>query len=183
MLFLTRKGVQVGRYRTAGEVQEALDAVVARNAERVAGGCDAHRVPTPLDELIRGEVERGVDVDGGGGGAEVCVERQEVFRALLGYFFADGVHPLDVVRRVYAVAKAVAPDLIGDMSLEDLAVLCGDGGRATVSARIKRVYNRYIEESGGRGVQAHFQKSATTVRRYAEAQKGNRNRRKGKRKF
>lgn len=172
----------MSKYQSAAEVQEALDAVIAKNAHRVAGGCDAHRVHTPMDALIASEVESGLDTEGVRECDDAMINRQEIFRTLLNYFFADGINPLDVIRRVYAVAKAVAPDLIADMSLEDLAVLCADGGRATPSARIKRVYNRYIEERGGGVRHAHFQKSPTTVKKYAKAQAGNNNRKKNQRK-
>lgn len=80
------------------------------------------------------------------------------------------------------MVKAVRPQLLGDMSLEDISLLCGDGGRATVSARIGRIYNGYIEERGGGKVKASFQKSATACGKYAEAAKGNNNRRKGMKK-
>lgn len=159
------------KYETTEDVQAAMDAVLYRNREAIASGCHAHVGHSPLDELIRREE--------GDAGEERMVQRQEIFRGLLGYFFADGPEPLDVLRRVYAVVKAVAPDHIGDMSLEDLAVLCGDGGRATTSARIKRIYNRYIEEAGGRSVSAPFQKSAETVGKYQAAQRGNHNRKQG----
>src|SRR6266478_5009345 len=68
-------------------------------------------------------------------------ERLKAIRGLLDYIFADGPHPLAVIRRVYGIVKAVRPQCIIGMSLADLAVLCDDGrgrssdGRATQSAR------------------------------------------------
>ena len=164
------------KFGSAAEIAAQFDAVLHKNADRVAGGCDAHRVHTPLDALIAQEVEAGIDPEGEKECDQSHIIRQEIFRALMGYFFADGCHPLDVQRRVYAVAKAVDPGLIMDMSLEDLAALCLDGGRATTSARIKRIYNKFIEKNGGGKVNAHFQKSPETVKKYAKAQQGNHNR-------
>jgi hypothetical protein len=63
------------------------------------------------------------------------------------------------------------------MSLDDIAVLCGDAGKATVSARIKRVFNRKLEAQGMLGCFAHFQKSPEAVEKYRAAQRGNTNRR------
>ena len=160
-------------FETAAEVSARLDAVIYKNADALQGGFQAHHGHTPLDDLI--EKEEGVNPTN----EEV---RQEAFHKLLNYFFADGAHPLDVVRRVYATVKALRPDLIGDMSLEDLAVLSGDGGRATTSARIRRIYNKLIEDHDGGKVSAWFQKSESTVEKYRQAQQGNSNRKSGARK-
>lgn len=81
---------------------------------------------------------------------------------------------------VYSMAKALRPELIGGMSLEDMAVLCGDGGgRATAQARTKRVFSDEVTAAGFRASQVHFQKSASVVVKYRAAQQGNHNRRDG----
>lgn len=78
---------------------------------------------------------------------------------------------------VFAMAKAYHPHLIAGMSLEDIATLCGDGGgRATPSDRGKRLHNRRVEAAGAKATHVHYQKSASTVKKYSKAQKGNRNR-------
>ena len=108
---------------------------------------------------------------------EIYRVRCEAYVWLLDFFFADGPNPLEVVRRVLATVKAIKPELLGDMSCADLAVLCDDSGRATVSARVKRVYTRFLAGHGARVTKARFQKSEAAVERYREAQKGNKNRR------
>lgn len=111
----------------------------------------------------------------------VLAGRLQGWRAFIHLLTSDGMHPLLVVRNFYAAIKATRPELLHDMSMEDIAVLCGDGGRATVSARIKRVYNKRLAEVGDNG-RAPCQKSGAASLVYASAQKRNRNRREGARK-
>lgn len=129
---------------------------------------------TPLDALLANESADDEDL-----AAARNEGRNEAMGKLLEYFFSEGPEPLALLRRMYAVAKAVRPHLLADMSLEDIALLSGDGGRATVSARIGRVYNLFIEQRGGGKVKAAFQKSATACGKYSEVQKGNKNRKIG----
>lgn len=102
--------------------------------------------------------------------------------ALLDLLLEAGPRWQATVQMAYALAKALSPELIAGMSLEDIAVLGGDGGgRATPSARIKRVYSRRVEAAGLSATFLHFQKSATTVAKYSIAQQGNQNRRRRRR--
>lgn len=157
----------------AADLAEALDAVIHRYQGE--GIVHAAAARSPLEELIAKE-------DAGAGNADWEWQvRCETFNRLLAWFYADGRHPLQVLRRVYGVTKALAPQLLGDMPLDDLALLCGDGGKATVSARIRRIYNHLLEKSGQRNVQAFFQKNARTLAKYSLAQRGNRNRARDKR--
>jgi hypothetical protein len=158
---------------TAGEQEQKMDAVVRKYAESLWAS-DQDGGHTPLDALMAKE-EMGTR-----GSAmteeEVYRVRCEAYVWLLDFFFADGPNPLCVIRRVLSLVKAIKPELIGDMSCEDVAVLCDDTGRATVSARIKRIYTRFLEGHGAKVTKARFQKSDDAVRRYRAAQKGNRNR-------
>jgi hypothetical protein len=164
------------------EMRERIDGVLYK-AGVTAGGLAAS-CHTPLDALIEKEdaEDDGSDHAKADARAVEALIRRDAFSGLMGYFFAEGPEPLALIRRVYAVAKATRPDLLGDMSLQDLALLCGDGGRATVSARIERIYNKFIEERGGGKVKAAFQKSETACSKYREVQRGNDNRKRGKRK-
>jgi hypothetical protein len=81
----------------------------------------------------------------------------------------------------YGLAKALRPDLLGGMSLADIAVLCGDKGRATPQARIKRQVTDLMAEFFGRPQRVHFQKGVGASRACAAAQAGNRNRRRAAR--
>lgn len=109
-------------------------------------------------------------------------ERTRGMVTMLDYIYADGPHPLAVFRRLVAVVKAIRPKLTLNMSCAQLAVLCDDGkgrssdGRATQSARIKRLYEDPIRKTGMRGCKATFQKDESAVAAYSHAQQGNQNR-------
>jgi len=122
---------------------------------------------TPLEELMR--VEGGIDEE------EADVrwdERLKTFRGVLEFVFQSGPDPLQVLRHIFAITKAVRPELIGDMSLEDISIICADGGRATVSARIQRIYNGTLQKAGMKDARASFQKAGN----FSAPQKGNQNR-------
>jgi hypothetical protein len=122
-------------------------------------------VRTPLEELMGKEEHEGTDE------GEI---RMQTLRKMLDYIFQYGPEPIKVLRVIFALAKSVRPELIADMSLDDISIICADGGKATVSARIKRIYNGTLEKAGAKGAAAAFQKRGN----YAAAQAGNTNRRK-----
>jgi hypothetical protein len=109
-------------------------------------------------------------------------ERVHGMIRMIDYFFEDGPHPLAVIRRVLAVAKAIRPEAIHNMSLAQIAVLSDDGkgrtcdGRATVSERIKRLFEEPIRKSGMRGFKTGFQKTDSANHNYSVAGQGNQNR-------
>jgi hypothetical protein len=145
-------------------LQQKIDRVLHKNRDHI----HLVSVPrTPLEALLEAE---------GGGDQEehyrLQAERLDIFRALLEFIFQAGPEPLQVLRSIFALAKAVRPELLGDMSLEDISIICADGGRATVSARIQRIYNAPLARAGMPEARASFQKSGT----YAAAQRGNSNR-------
>lgn len=147
----------------ASEMERRIDEVLHKEKSQ------AHLVTvprTPLEELM--SKEDGGDVEWN----EVRWEaRLEAFRLMLEFFFQGGPEPLQVLRHVMALTKAVNPALLGDMSLEDISIICADGGRATVSARIKRIYNGTLA-AAGMEARAAFQKTGN----FSEPQKGNKNR-------
>lgn len=106
--------------------------------------------------------------------------RTEAFRALMDFLFADGPHPGVVVRRVYALAKAICPARLAYMSLADLGLMLGET-RAAQSWRVKKIFSYKLQAAGAKATHAAFQKRAGAVAKYAAAQKGNTNR-KGRRK-
>jgi hypothetical protein len=158
---------------TVAEQEQRMDAAVRKYADALWTS-DQDGGHTPLDALMRKEEESarvaGLDEE------EIFRIRCEAYVWLLDFFFADGPNPLEVIRRVLSTVKAIKPELIGDMSCEDLAILCDDTGRATVSARVKRVYSRFLVEHGATVTKARFQKSDAAVARYRQAQMGNKNR-------
>lgn len=121
---------------------------------------------TPLADLLAKEEA-----------ADVQEERRETLGVLLRYFFADGPHPGAVVRRLFAVAKAVAPELIVDMTVEELGLMFGET-KAAQSWRIKKIFSNYQRDRGVKGFKAAFQKSEHSTAAFSRAQRGNHNRRK-----
>lgn len=110
-------------------------------------------------------------------------ERLRGMRGFLEYVYQDGPHPLALVRRLIAITKAVRPDLLLNMSCAQLAVLCDDGkgdaktdGRATVSARTKRLFEQPIKDAGMGGFKAGFQKTESAGHSYSRSAQGNQNR-------
>ena len=100
------------------------------------------------------------------------------FNQLCRFWVEDGYDWKRALSSHFVIIKSLRPELIGQMSLEDLAVLCGDKGKATVSARAKRIFSRRLESVGMHGTHAHFQKSPEAVEKYRAAQLGNQNRKK-----
>jgi hypothetical protein len=98
--------------------------------------------------------------------------------AIVEYITCQGKTWKAIVATAYVLAKSFHPHLIAGMSLEDIAVLSGDGGRATPSLRVKRLINQRLAAAGAKACGVNFQKSASAIASYAEAQKGNTNRRK-----
>lgn len=66
-----------------------------------------------------------------------------------------------IVATAYALAKALRPELIAGMSLDEISTLSGDRGRATPQNRIKRIFRDAVEAAGHRGIHTHFQKSSS----------------------
>lgn len=87
------------------------------------------------------------------------------------WIFAEGPNPLEVVRRIFAYAKQKRPDLLWNMSFRELGDLLGET-HATVHARCARLF---------KGMPAGWKKSPAACRNMSEAQRGNNNRRHGKR--
>jgi len=123
---------------------------------------------TPLQTLIDGET--GGELDEWG-----C--RHEVLVALLDWLCEDGVHPGAVLRRIYAVGKALNRPPWSLLSLEETGQMFGET-RAAMSWRIKKIFSGYLKKKGFRGFKAPFQKDEEAVASFAKVQKGNRNRRK-----
>lgn len=104
-----------------------------------------------------------------------CV--QSTIVAIIDYITSQGLTWKSITASAYAIAKSYHPHLLAGMSLEDIATLSGDSGRATPSHRARRLINRKLEAAGAKATSVPFQKSASAVKAYAAAQKGNANRR------
>lgn len=119
---------------------------------------------TPLSDLLAQEDT-----------ADVQSERLETLRALNRFYVADGPHPGSVLRRVFAVLKAVSPELIVNMTLAEMGQMFGET-KAAQSWRVKKIFTNYQRERGIKGFKAAFQKSEKARSAYSRAQQGNTNR-------
>jgi hypothetical protein len=142
-----------------------VEAVLRRRAARLEVESGRARLSAWLEDL-RGEKD------------VVCVG--ETIGKMIELLTSEGHRWRSVVAMCYALAKALRPHLIGGMSLADVAVLGGDGGRATPCARVRRIYNKRVEQSGAKAPLVYYQKTKGAAAAYAEAQAGNRNRAKRK---
>lgn len=140
-----------------------IDLALSRAAARAGYEPEVVMPHSPLDELLRTEA-----------GEEE--EQREMLGLVLDYFFADGRHPGSVLRRVYAVARAIRPRLIGHMNGTELALMFGET-RAAQAWRVKKIFSGYLQERGAKGFKATFQKSESSTPKYAAAARGNQNRR------
>jgi hypothetical protein len=104
----------------------------------------------------------------------------ETIVALIGFMVSEGKTWKIVTAVAYCIAKSLRPHVLAGMSLEDIATLSGDRGRATPSHRGKRLISRRLAESGAKATHVHYQKSPEAVRKYSAAQMGNQNRAKKK---
>jgi hypothetical protein len=153
---------------TASEMVRAIDEVLAKNEQYL----HLVAVPrTPLEQLLAAEDtadedERQIRNE----------ERMNTLRALIKFLFQSGPEPLQVLRSTFALAKAIDPAVLGDMSMADIAIICADGGRATVSARIKRIYNGKLIKAEMKDARAACQKTGD----FSTPQVGNKNGKKSK---
>lgn len=147
---------------------QRINSALARVASKRGYTQESVTTRTPLDELIEAEEQ-----------SELAGDRGNVLRRVLLFFYADGMHPGAVLRRVYALAKAIDPELIGDMTCDDLALMFGET-KAAQSWRIQRIFSGYQRAAGVNGFKASFQKSESARAAYSRAQRGNNNRSAGK---
>ena len=89
-------------------IQEVLRSAYSREQSH---GREPVYQRTPLDEILQKE----------NGSGELSVqEYTPAFLMMMGYFFSEGPHPGTVMRRVFAFAKALCPDLMLNMSLHEV---------------------------------------------------------------
>lgn len=87
-----------------------------------------------------------------------------ICRTIVAYFYRDHRGPRAAAKTVVALAKGIAPHMIGDPSLERIGQAFGET-RAAVSWRVKQVVNRPVEAAAG-VAHSPFQKRACTVEKY-----------------
>lgn len=137
------------------------------------GGIDER---TPVQDLM--EREESCELDSVDAEREMQI-RMEAFGALLEYLFQDGAHPGHTCRHLYVLAKTVRPELLMGMGMRELGKLFGDSHGA-MHWRCKQVREK-VKAMTGQELHVHWQKSASSSKKYSESQKGNRNRANGER--
>lgn len=159
----------------------------AARDEGVMWGDDALHGQGADEILMRQEeaADMGMDLE-----ALAAFERRTV-RKFLYIFWTKGPGPqgAELVKQVFAVTKAWAPDLMTPFGLDTFQAQahCLGLTRAAMSASFKTRVVKLVEVSERRAgrsrpsFRAKFQKSATACERMAKAQRGNANRKNGKR--
>lgn len=142
-----------------------INSILARAAARRGYNQESITTITPLTELMATE-----------GRAELEGGRADVLKQMLLFFYADGQHPGAVLRRVFAVAKALDESLLEGMTLTDMAQMFGET-KAAQSWRIQKIFSGYQRAAGVNGFKASFQKSEAARAAYSRTQRGNTNRR------
>lgn len=146
---------------------QRITSALARAAARHGFAQESVTTHTPLDDLLDAE---DAAQDGN-------APRETVLNRLLDYLASDGPHPGCVLRRYFAVAKALQrEDLLCGMTLHELGLMFGET-RAAQSWRVKKIFSGYLKGRGAKGFKARFQKSEAAREAYSRAQLGNTNRR------
>lgn len=160
------------------EEKEASAAVVVRAAARIAeriADAMARREGVEIDEELLADLLR-KEIDG-----EIHEVRIITTRALLRYLWEGARNPWDALKKLLAVTRLVAKDLIRGASQTQVAWILGETKAAT-RAREKQ-FEDFLKSWGAKS--PHFegaQKSEAARATYARVQMGNRNRSKGKKK-
>jgi hypothetical protein len=162
-----------------GEPEEktASAALVVRAAERIAervADVMARADGIEIDEELLADLLR-KEIDG-----EIHEVRLITTRALLRYLWQGARNPWDALKKLLAVTRLAAKELIGGISQTEVAWILGETKAAT-RAREKKGVEDYLREWGAGTV--HFegaQKSEAARATYARVQMGNKNRSKGK---
>lgn len=154
----------------SAEAVRELMARVYRRSGHDLSGLD-HTTSTPLDDLIRQEEGQPED--------HYCAGNEMLGR-FLEWVFQRGPNPPEVMKRIYAVAHALRPDLLLNMSGAEIAAIF-DETRAAESARMM-LLNKKMKAAGFKHTSFVARKSETARRRMALSALGNQNRRKGRKK-
>jgi hypothetical protein len=141
----------------------AISAVLGRAYRREGHTWTAERPGTRLEVLI---------VEDSLAGPEEEQVRREVVRRWLRQVWPVAGGLSDALKAFYALTRACWPELILNMSGEEVATFFAQT-RAAESERVHRLVNRPIERHTGRHTTLRFQKSTAACGKYAGAAKGN----------
>lgn len=110
----------------------------------------------------------------------VVKEREAGALSMLRFLFSSGAHPLRVMRRTIAAAVAMEMEPYASMTYDEVGMLTGTG-KACVSYQMKILANVVKLRAGARFSKLPGQKDPRCKASYSAAQKGNENRKNGKR--
>lgn len=145
----------------AAGARAALAAAYRREGRTWAAGPG-----TALDAMLAGEAAR----DAG----EQAL-RTRGLHAWLARVWDGGAALGPALKALYVEARALAPELLLNMTGGEIAAIFGQG-RAAESARVRARVNDFLRAAGCRHTTLRFQKTEASCARYAAAQRGNRNR-------
>lgn len=94
---------------------------------------------------------------------------EEALQRVFAYLFRKGITPGRLLRRVYAFAKWLRPELVLEMSLGDLGKIFGGETRAVQSWRVRQLMNGLLEGMGSSG-RATWQRGEATRLRCRQGQ-------------
>lgn len=106
--------------------------------------------------------------------------RAKAMEAWLARVWDAGPRLGEAMKALYVEARSIAPELILNMSGDEIAQLFNQG-RAAESARVKQRVNAVLIRAGFRRATLRFQKSVSACRTYAAKARGNKNRAKSAR--
>jgi hypothetical protein len=142
---------------------QAIESAVRRNGHLIPGSTAL----TPFDVMAARE-----------SGAHTEEEqriREEAISAWIGWLFEGGPDIRRVSQRLFTYARTYRPDLVFNMSMEQIAALFGQG-RAAEQARTKRDLEGTLKKAGYRTTSLPTGKSPRARQKMAKAQTGNRHR-------
>lgn len=101
-------------------------------------------------------------------------------RRLFDYFKGDGIHPSDVLRRVYASGNHMGIEPFSLLTTRERGMMLGDS-HGSQHWRMQQICVNPLVRNGARNVRAPGQKGLNARAAAARAQKGNTNRRRKRR--
>jgi hypothetical protein len=120
---------------------------------------------TPLDSILAAEDD----------GSDEWAERKQTVSRIFAFFLADGPHPAEVLRRVYALGAHMAIRPFCDFTLREKKLLLG-GSHGTHHWLMKKICEDPLRRAGAKAFYAPGQKRFASRKRYSRSQQGNTNR-------
>ena len=160
-LLLEEPSARVDQTRRHGEI---IKGALAKAYRREGHTYSAALEPSGLDRL------RLVNVS-----AEEDELRTATLQRWFRYIWHGRSSLVDALKHFYTNTRGFAPELLLNMTGEELAIFFGQG-RAAQCEREKLHINKRLERAGVKHIKLRFQKSAAACAKYADRAKGNHHR-------